>query len=445
MSTCFCRASIVTFLILITLITKAQTDSGVTNSKEANEVKKDNVEARKETTKNVPAAAKPIIKVIDVYKLGDSSKDNKDRNKAGIGDIIVIKVQNLKYLLDKSNCLDTAGKVNSECHKQEIRLFIDGRMIKDIAPESGAPQEDKGELQFHLQRNASNDEAWADILGSPKLGHGFTRRAARISVGLENDYPIATDVNKFILNRVRLPWFITSLIGLCLYFIVLITMARKSELLRDRGIDVVAIGIANNPALNPYSLGRFQLAFWFSLVITSFLFVWLITGASDIITPSILALIGISAGTSISGAVIDNSKSQELLTQTLALQAEQKELIERIPTLESEINQNPANKSDLATELSIKKARLLQVPVDITKNVAILTPKASKGFLKDILSDTNGVSFHRLQMFVWTIVLGLLFLYSVWARLSMPEFSATLLALQGLTAGTYLGFKIPEK
>jgi hypothetical protein len=29
--------------------------------------------------------------------------------------------------------------------------------------------------------------------------------------------------------------------------------------------------------------------------------------------------------------------------------------------------------------------------------------------------------------------------------LSMPEFSATLLALQGLTAGTFLGFKIPEK
>jgi len=27
----------------------------------------------------------------------------------------------------------------------------------------------------------------------------------------------------------------------------------------------------------------------------------------------------------------------------------------------------------------------------------------------------------------------------------MPEFSATLLALQGITAGTYLGFKIPEK
>jgi hypothetical protein len=70
-------------------------------------------------------------------------------------------------------------------------------MIKELSPESGAPQEDKGELQFHLQRNASNDEAWADILGSPKIGHGFTKRTARVSVGLENKYPIPTNVNKF--------------------------------------------------------------------------------------------------------------------------------------------------------------------------------------------------------------------------------------------------------
>jgi hypothetical protein len=47
-------------------------------------------------------------------------------------------------------------------------------------------------------------------------------------------------------------------------------------------------------------------------------------------------------------------------------------------------------------------------------------------------------------MLVWTLVLGILFIYSVWYRLSMPEFSATLLALLGISSGTYLGFKIPE-
>ena len=96
-------------------------------------------------------------------------------------------------------------------------------------------------------------------------------------------------------------------------------------------------------------------------------------------------------------------------------------------------------------ELRTQEARLKIIEPIIEKNKKLLVPKGTHGFLSDILSDANGISFHRLQMFVWTLILGLLFIYSVWMRLSMPEFSATLLALQGITAGTYLGFKIPEK
>ena len=38
-----------------------------------------------------------------------------------------------------------------------------------------------------------------------------------------------------------------------------------------------------------------------------------------------------------------------------------------------------------------------------------------------------------------------LFIYSVWTSLTMPQFSDTLLALMGISAGTYVGFKIPER
>ena len=49
-------------------------------------------------------------------------------------------------------------------------------------------------------------------------------------------------------------------------------------------------------------------------------------------------------------------------------------------------------------------------------------------------------------MLAWTAILGLVFVYSVWERLAMPEFSATLLSLMGISAGTYLGFKgVAEK
>jgi hypothetical protein len=82
---------------------------------------------------------------------------------------------------------------------------------------------------------------------------------------------------------------------------------------------------------------------------------------------------------------------------------------------------------------------------EVWANILGSPPYTSKNFFDDILTDVNGSSFHRLQMLVWTLVLGMLFVYSVWKRLSMPEFDTALLALQGITAGTYLGFKLPEK
>jgi hypothetical protein len=60
-----------------------------------------------------------------------------------------------------------------------------------------------------------------------------------------------------------------------------------------------------------------------------------------------------------------------------------------------------------------------------------------------ILSDNDGVSFHRFQIVVWTVILATMFLVSVFNELTMPEFSVTMLGLMGLSAGTYLGFKFP--
>jgi hypothetical protein len=69
----------------------------------------------------------------------------------------------------------------------------------------------------------------------------------------------------------------------------------------------------------------------------------------------------------------------------------------------------------------------------------------SHGFIRDILSDSSGYSFHRFQIFAWTIVLGVIFVSSVYNELTMPEFSPTLLGLMGISSGTYIGFKFPEQ
>jgi len=140
------------------------------------------------------------------------------------------------------------------------------------------------------------------------------------------------------------------------------------------------------PDKQSYSLSQFQMAFWFFLVIAAYVFIWLICDELDTITDSVLGLIGIGSATAIGAAVIDQNKA--------------------------------------------------------TVDAATLT---TRGFLRDVMSDNTGaISLHRFQMFVWTVVLGLIFVVSVYNGLEMPEFSATLLGLMGISSGTYLGFKVPE-
>jgi hypothetical protein len=65
-------------------------------------------------------------------------------------------------------------------------------------------------------------------------------------------------------------------------------------------------------------------------------------------------------------------------------------------------------------------------------------------FLTDILGDNGAISFHRFQIAAWTLVLGIIFLKEVFTEIAMPDFNATLLGLMGVSAGTYVGFKIPD-
>jgi hypothetical protein len=97
------------------------------------------------------------------------------------------------------------------------------------------------------------------------------------------------------------------------------------------------------------------------------------------------------------------------------------------------------------TELAQKKSRLAEVDAALTQATLNLSNGISKHFFADILNDGESISFHRFQIFIWTIVLGSVFVWSVYRNMSMPEFDASLLTLMGISAGTYVGFKFPEK
>jgi len=73
------------------------------------------------------------------------------------------------------------------------------------------------------------------------------------------------------------------------------------------------------------------------------------------------------------------------------------------------------------------------------------TPQVTQGFISDLLTDGTGPSFHRYQMLLFTAILAVIFVVKVGSSLAMPDFDATLLALMGISNGTYLGFKLQGK
>jgi len=307
-----------------------------------------------------------------VIKARGSNSDGS----AGLGDRMTVTVSNFDQLLKQ---------VNGNC--SALVLFLGESPLPSMPPEACDPTE--GEITYVLDRiptDDKNDAAWHRLLGSPT----GQRRKVRVNVGSSDQFFIPTDVTAFPLFLVPELALIAFLVTVFACIVVFVLLCRRSNIIR------APVGPPGG-GLPPYSLSRFQLAFWFFLVVAGYTLVWIITGELDTITQSILALIGIGSGTALGAALIDTP--------------------------------NVTNQS-----------------TDTAPPPPPPPAQASRGFLTDILSDpAGGVSIHRFQMFVWTLILGIIFVVSVYKDLSMPEFSATLLGLMGISSGTYLGFKFPEK
>jgi hypothetical protein len=328
----------------------------------------------------------------------------------------------------------------------KIVPYINGRAITGNYPEAILPS--KNHLQFHLELTPENKNVWIDLLGEPKGLH----KPVAFSVGPEGVGPFDSKYDKN--NRIPLT-VISPVYGLVALFVVLGTLflllwlARSTNLIRERGTVKVP------GKLRPYNLGRSQMAFWFFLVYSSYTAIWLVTDALDTITPSLLGLLGISAGTALGEALIDSGKDESSDAQLQALVAEKQALEQSIPDLQSQLNavsakttptlEDTTSRDSLNKQVQDSRTRLAQ----ITQQIEALTPAESRavsaGFLRDILADSTGYSFHRFQIFAWTIILGIIFISAVYNSLNMPEFSPTLLGLMGLSSGTYIGFKFPEK
>jgi len=328
----------------------------------------------------------------------------------------------------------------------KLVCYLNGRAIRGNYPEEIHVA--KNHVHFHLQITPENKAAWVDLLGAPD----GTRTPVTFSVGLEGKTPfdsVFDQGHELPLTVISPVYGVISLLVILLTLSLFLWWARTTSLIRAPG---------PRPAggkLRPYNLGRAQMAFWFFLIYVSYLVIWLITGALDTITASLLGLMGISAGTALSEALIDSGKDTATGNQLQELTAEKQSLEQSIPEVQAQVAalnartaltpDDTTNRDSLNKQLQSSRSRLAQ----IAEQIQMITPDpsadTSKGFLRDILSDSSGYSFHRFQIFAWTIVLGIIFLSSVYNNLTMPEFSTTLLGLMGISSGTYIGFKFPEQ
>ncbi len=150
----------------------------------------------------------------------------------------------------------------------------------------------------------------------------------------------------------------------------------------------------------PYSYSRVQLSWWTVIIIASFISIFITKGNLPILDSSLIILLGISSGTTGVASIIDVS--------------------------------------DRSTE-----------------NAVLIQNSESENFFLDILSDANGISIHRLQAFLFNLIIGIWLLVMVANGLCsctnktcintiLPIVDSNKLLLLGVSTATYVGLKTNE-
>jgi hypothetical protein len=195
-----------------------------------------------------------------------------------------------------------------------------------------------------------------------------------------------------------------------MYFIILFTLSAiviivstktsmlRNELFNEENFCKIAKAQNIKVPRAAFSLGRSQLAFWTVIIVSSFIDIFLkCSTMRDFDIPVIdsvnLTLLGIAAGTTLVSKVIDNSQKD--------------------------------NQGEAISQQDYP----------------------SKDFLTDIISDEKGVSIHRLQNVIWTVVVGAIYIGFVAGHEQLPDekiITTQLLSLMGISTGAYLGLKLNE-
>jgi hypothetical protein len=289
-------------------------------------------------------------------------------------------------------CVAIKGPANVAIDKDgkpTLHLFIDGFELKGAV---GALVDRKKNLvQFDVSRSPNDTEVWSKIIAQLEWGKWGARAPLHVGVGTDKDGEFENanaDQKPLELMMVDFWSLILGFGSFLAAVFALVRAAKTSAILRD-GDDK-----------STYSLARVQMAFWLYLITAAFVFIWLVTGDyNGVLTTQSLTLIGISGTTAL-----------------MAISAE-KPAVAAVPAAPG-VPAVPAVRA---------------------------VPAASEGFLNDILNENGGVALHRLQIAVWTLILGVVFFAEIYHSFRLPAFDTNLLILMGISGTTYVGFKFQEK
>ncbi len=361
-------------------------------------------------------------------RLAESASKDDRAARDRLKDVLEIKVANLAAwrLLD--------GNTAAELH-----LYLAGSELKNVVPKlsSSDPNDPVSSLTTVLEVDDGNPENRRQWVQALRVAMERDDRTIPITVG-PTGAPFPSDAT------IKLDVFPSYTAGVALALagvvVVLIVLGKRSNLLRD----------SNGSATPPYSLAKHQMAVWFIVIVGSYLYVWLITGTFSSISMTALTLIGISGATGLVAVTMDHSKRSQATSDRQGLEAERDALeaaVNGAGGLKSQLaasGGSPEAAAQLLATIAAKETRLNELKAKLT-TAPLPAASPSRQWVLDLLSDDNGVSFHRLQMIVWTLVLAIVFVRAVVWDVLMPDFNTTLLGLLGISSGTYLGFKFPEK
>jgi hypothetical protein len=384
------------------------------------------------------AAAPTCTDAPQVAAVQVDEKDRKALTQGGapaayLNDRIQVRVCALDKLLD-----------SAAAAQKPINLFING---SDTGLAPIATDREGGVLGFKLERTAQNAELWKPLLAEPFAQRGA---ALRLSVGVAASAPLpraaggdsALPFNKLWVDGWT--WAAAALVALVI--VLTVYFGKNSDMLRD--------GAAIAGTRQCYSLARVQMAWWFVLVVAGFMVIFLVSGNLDSIPATIVALTGISATTGVAAVLITPRPAQRAAARKAQLEDRRSVLADGLTDIDTALasaHQQLAAAAGDATLMALvqglqqrRAARVAEVNRVLLEMAAVSPDAPSGGFWTDLVTNDSGaVALDRLQMVVWTLLLGGLFLHSVVEYVTMPDFSTTLLSLMGVSSGAYIGFKLP--